>query len=118
MKTLKENLFGIIIVLLVFVPLIIHDSSPSSYSEEDWAEYAEDQMIEDLEYEREIQEEIAQDEARQNATLYYINNGYYFHDDINCKGLDGYRDNLNITYPDELYEHQELNPCNWCVKSN
>lgn len=70
-------------------------------------------MLEELEYEREIQEEI-----RQNDTLYYIDNGYYFYNDINCKRLDGYRDELNITYPEELYEHQELSSCNWCVKSN
>lgn len=125
MKTLKENLFGIIIVL-VFGGFFAYDffiddssSSPYSYSdesyrEEAWANYAEDKMIEDMEIER----EIAEEEAREYATLYYIDNGYYFHDDINCRGLDGYRDNLNTTQPDELIEHQELSACNWCVKAN
>lgn len=58
------------------------------------------------------------EEAREHVALYYVNDGYYFHDDINCRGLNGHRNNLNITYYDKLYEHQELSPCNWCVKVN
>lgn len=124
MKFLKENLFGIIF-LFFGVFLIYHeftdDSSSSPYyyideadREEAWHNYVEDQMIEDLEFER----KIAEEEERENAPLYYIDNGYYFHNDINCRGLDGYRDNLNTIHPEALIEHQELSPCNWCVKGN
>lgn len=117
---LKGNPLGV--VMLIVFGVVVYNSffgdSGSSYSEEDWAEYAEEQMIEDHIRDLEIQEEIEQAEAYENATLYYINNGYYFHDDINCKGLDGYRNNLNTTSPEDLIEHQELSPCNWCVKGN
>lgn len=116
-EDLKGDLFAIIMVVF-FGVFIINDvffDNGSSSPTEECAEHEEEQLVEahldELEREKE--------EAKQYAPLYYIDNGYYFHNDINCKGLDGYRnDDLNVTYPDELIEHQELSPCNWCVKGN
>lgn len=115
-EDLKGNLFGVIMLILFGV--VIYNSfigdSGSSYSNEDWAEYEEEQLVED--YLRELDEIEREIESN---TLYFIDNGYYFHRDINCEGLDGYRnDNLNRISIEDLYDYQELSPCNWCVKSS
>lgn len=106
------------IVLIMFGGLVLDsvfgdNGGPVDYDSylEEKALYEHEQMIEDHFSDLEYQDD--------EATLYYIDNGYYFHDDINCKGLDGYRnDDLNITSTSGLYEHQELSACNWCVKGN
>lgn len=116
-EDLRGNLFGVIMLLLFggfFVYDAFIDDSGSSYSDEDWTEYAEEQLVED--HLRELEEE--EQEIEMN-TLYYIDNGYYLHNDINCKGLDGYRnENLNRISIEDSYDYQELSPCNWCVKGN
>lgn len=116
---LKEDLLAAIIVI-IFGSFLIYDffiDKDPYYSDEEsndlqWEEYAEQEMVKDHLLELERQEQ----EAELYAPLYYINNGYYFHNYINCKGLDGYRNNLNTTYIEELIEHPELSACNWCVK--
>lgn len=113
---LKGNPLGV--VMLIVFGVVVYNSffgdSGSSYSEEDWAEYAEEQMIED--HIRDLEEQEREIEMN---TLYFIDNGYYLHNDINCKGLDGYRDdNLNRISIEDAYDYQELSPCNWCVKGN
>lgn len=116
-EDLRGNLFGVIMLLLFggfFVYDAFIDDSGSSYSDEDWTEYTEEQLVED--HLRELEEE--EQEIEMN-TLYYIDNGYYLHNDINCKGLDGYRnENLNRISIEDSYDYQELSPCNWCVKGN
>lgn len=121
---LKGNPLGII-MLIVFGMVVYNsfsgdapfagDAADYEYEKDfEYAEAAKEQMIED--HLRDLEAKEA--EAAEYATLYYINNGYYFHNDINCKGLDGYRNNLNTTSPGDLIEHPELSPCNWCVKGN
>ena len=94
------------------------DNDTTTMSEEEYEEI--------LSEEEQANQELAEDyygaleaERLENQPLYFIDNGYYFHDDINCKGLEGYsKDELNRITPDELWEHKELSPCNWCVKGD
>lgn len=118
---LSRNLFSTIIVIFFggFIIYSVFIDDASSYVGEDedgfaWEEHANQQLAED--YYSELE---AEQREIENNTLYYIDNGYYLHRDINCKGLDGYRDdNLNRISVEDAYEYQELSPCNWCVKSN
>lgn len=128
-ESMKGSLFGIILLVgyLIFF-IFFDDGGGNTYS--DYGDYQEQKNLELYEYEqeqaREAEEELVEDhfealemEAKENQPLYFIDNGYYFHDDINCKGLEGYSEaELNRITPDELWEHQELSPCNWCVKGN
>lgn len=104
------------------------DSSDEMYrNEEEQYDKAEEEMIEEYvqaqldkeNMEREIAEAEATANEAEGKVFYYIDNGYYFHDDINCRGLDGYRDEkLNRTDLYDLSNHPELSPCNWCTKKN
>ena len=127
-KCLIEDLKGdllVTIIVVFFGVFIIYNlfiNNDSSYfgkdidglKLEEYEEYAEEQIVED--YLRDL--EYNEQEIEMN-TLYYIDNGYYLHRDINCKGLDGYRnDDLNRISVEDSYDYQELSPCNWCVKVN
>lgn len=88
-------------------------SSPEHHQEEMYLAEQEELIESHLE-EQKYQEELDAEAEFWATELYYINNGYYYHEDRNCEGLKGY-DNVNITYYDELIDHQELKACNWCV---
>lgn len=128
-ESMKGSLFGIILLVGYLLFFIFSDGEGgNTYS--DYDEYKEQKNLELYEQEqsqmREAQEQLAEDhyrelemEAEENKQLYFIDNGYYFHDDINCKGLEGYsKDELNYITWDGLWDHKELSPCNWCVKGN
>lgn len=128
-EIMKENLFGIILLVLFFIFYISCDGEGGNiYS--DYDEYKEQENLELYEYEqeqmREAEEQLAEDHYRalemedeEYEQLYFIDNGYYFHNDINCKGLEGYsKDELNHIVSQDLWKHEELSPCNWCVKGN
>lgn len=55
--------------------------------------------------------------ASVEKTVYFIDNGYYYHEDINCKGLEDYSySDLNEIELVETQYHPDLKPCNWCAK--
>ncbi|WP_220797823.1 hypothetical protein, partial [Paraclostridium bifermentans] len=110
--TIKGILWGIFILsIIIFYPK--QGGSTDKYfdkkeeEEQEYAEYMEKEGI--------ANQEAIDMEASLAKSLYYIDNGYYYHDDINCKGLESYtEDEINKFYPDDLIYHQELKPCNWC----
>lgn len=80
--------------------------------EEDTASYLEAQ-----EYEDEADRAEAESMASVEKTVYFIDNGYYYHEDINCKGLEDYSySELNEIELVETQYHPNLKPCNWCAK--
>lgn len=99
-----------------------YDFNSSAYSnegfQEQWEEtYYNGEWIPTEEYERITDElaERAEFEAMEAVSIpvYFINNGYYYHEDINCKGLEGYS-NLNEIELVETQYYKNLKPCNWC----
>lgn len=55
--------------------------------------------------------------ASVEKTVYFIDNGYYYHEDINCKGLEDYSySELNEIELVETQYHPDLKACNWCAK--
>lgn len=133
-----------LIVVLIFVFTLYNTTEPgnggssgdrytedttveAAANEEEKVAKAEEEMIEEYvqaqldkeQIEKEISEAEATADEADGKVFYYIDNGYYFHDDIDCKGLDGYRDEkLNRTDLYGLSDHPELSPCNWCTKRN
>lgn len=98
------------------------DFDTSTYSnegyQEQWEEtYYNGEWIPTEEYERITDElaERAEFESMEAVSIpvYFINNGYYYHEDRNCKGLEGYN-NLNEIELVETQYYKNLKPCNWC----
>lgn len=118
MKNIGEKIQSFLIVgvvLFIIFGVYSEDSSSSSpeYQEEKYLAEQEE-LIESHIEEQKYQEELDKEYEMWATELYFIDNGYYYHEDRNCKGLEGY-DNVNIIYYDELIDHQELKACNWCV---
>ena len=113
MENLLDKIVNISRVLLVVIIIgaLFENGEHSSFeqAENDYLAFEEEIL------EQEIEEEIYISEAELfSIELYFINNGYYYHEDKNCKGLEGYN-NLNMVYYDELLDYPNLNACNWCV---
>lgn len=66
--------------------------------------------------EQEAKAEELEGEAQLYQSVYFIDNGYYFHKDTECKELEGY-DYNEIAIMD-LIDYQQLDPCNWCATNN
>ena len=111
-----DNVINIVRVLLVVIIVGIlfeNKNMDSSYEEDEnnYIEFEEEMLVSD---EMDTPEYITEEELF-SIELYFINNGYYYHENKNCKGLEGYK-NLNITYYDELLDYPNLRACNWCIK--
>ena len=121
-NVLTDNILNIIgrlfpIACIIFIILGFWESDGSSSSSPEYQEEMyiaqQEALIEDHIEEQKYQEYEDAENEFWATELYYINNGYYYHTDRNCEGLKGY-ENVNITYYDELLDHPELKPCNWC----
>lgn len=97
-------------------------SRPSDDEIDNYISKLEQEAIEQMVEDRQTEEYYENMEANAGYSgesfeeVHFIDNGYYYHEDTTCKGLDGY--NYNTIYKVDLYEHQELDPCNWCATTN
>lgn len=112
--TMKGILWGAFIILIIaFYP----NQGGSADDYFDKKEAYEQEYQEDMEREGLARQEEIDSEASLAKSLYYIDNGYYYHDDINCKGLEGYTEGeINTIVVEDAIYYQELKPCNWCAK--
>lgn len=104
------NISRVLLVALIVVVLFDNrENSSLEKVENDYLAFEEEVSTSEIEE----QEYISEAELF-SIELYFIDNGYYYHEDKYCKGLEGYN-NLNITYYDELLDYPSLDACNWCV---
>ena len=75
-----------------------------------WIPTEEYDRIKEEEYNKECDSALA---YLDYTDVYFLNNGYYYHMDRNCDGLEGY-DDLNQMAMIELQDYPNLKPCNWC----
>lgn len=116
-EKVRDIIIGIFVIGGIMIALEDSGRNSPEYNEAK-IEAEQEQLEEDTESYLEAQE--YEDEADRaeaefwGKELYIIEDGYYYHEDKNCKGLEGY--NIITTNNDELVENQmDLKPCNWCV---
>lgn len=93
-----------------------YDTSGWSGHQEQWEEvYYDGKWITREEYNQIMEEaEYRAMEYVEYTDVYFINNGYYYHMNLSCKGLEGYSDLNKITLL-ETQDYPNLKPCNWCA---
>lgn len=126
---LITTLISIIYVLIC--PTDYESDYVESYVSEPSKEYSDEEIIklEDdyIEQQEElIDDYIAQQEEEERLLLteekimtevsmpvYFIDRGYYYHEDFNCQGLENCY-NINEIELVETQYYPNLKPCNWC----
>lgn len=120
---MSKNLKCLLGILLVSFTMVGCSNQSSDKIDEYFdKKEEEDQAFLDEQAEQYIREEKDQKEEYESESAlyeeaYFIDNGYYFHKNKNCKGLEGYSDSeINTIVFGDLFEYPELKACNWCAK--
>ena len=111
-----KNIFQVLGIIAAFLFYYIFPlNAPSIESQILEREEEEHQALVDLHESEKYYEELAmQGDIIAATPVYFINNGFYFHKNATCKGLQGYE--YNETTIDDLINYPSLDPCNWCAK--
>lgn len=111
-------LLGVSLLSLSLLGCSVSDDKIDEYisKQEELEQEAIEEMVEDRERE-EYYDELEANAGYSEESfkeVHFIDNGYYYHEDTTCKGLEGY--SFNTIYKVDLFEYPELDPCNWCAK--